>query len=281
MLTIDDFTVVDADDKVHVHVITHCHKDHQQNVPRTGIVCATKWTLQQLPATSNRTKTVIVEPGNEYFGFMHVFETVHCTGSIGVWIPLIGYLHLGDGRITPDLLQYLCRVVIGDDVKVNVVVVDGLFYNFKELTFDSIANQVTTFQQPVYSYSGTPPRIRLHAGTCYLLSLLPDLKVMIDDDASASYLIDQLINEIVDDPINADIIVCLRKYDCVASSTLFACDRYINHQNIIKDTKGVVRICFATHASHQETRKLLDILRPHHVLFETPSHLQITQRLQC
>lgn len=286
MLTIDDFTVVLDDatyvNDLHLHVVTHCHKDHIQGIPRTGIICATQWTLDQLPYVSKHVKTVTVAPDNEYFGFLHIFQTVHSTGSIGVWIPLIGYLHLGDGRITPNMLQHIRHKVVGTAANVNVVVVDGLYYKFNELTFDSIANQVETFRQHIH-HTSLPPRIRLHAGTCYLLSLLPYLTISLDDDDAlrASHLTKQLTNDIVAESDMADVVVCFRDYDCAASSMFFACDKYMQKQNITIDAKGVTRICFSTHASYQETQALLDVLKPYRVLFETPSHLRVTQRLQC
>jgi hypothetical protein len=285
MLTIDDFTVLidkhsdSSADSFRLHVVTHCHKDHLQNIPRKGVVCATQWTLDHLPASLTG-NVVAAVPGNEYFGFLRVFETVHCTGSIGVWIPLIGYLHLGDGRITPELLHHILHDVVGEKANVNIMVIDGLYYHFKELIFDSVSKQVNTFRQHIQK-APVPLRIRFHAGTCFMLSLLPDLIVKLDDDDAvrASHLVPQLTNTISD--VHPDVILCLRAYECAASSTFFACAKYMQQQNITADSKGITRICFSTHASHQETQALLDALKPHRVLFETAKHLRVIQRLKC
>ena len=180
LYTIDNTTSKNTD----FHLVTHAHLDHFSTISKhTHALIASHKTIDFIQEMDKKPPQTCALVGvtlydriklSKHISFV-AFPTKHSPGSIGYFFVETGILHLGDGRITRELILDVRRF---DQYSIRTIVVDTLLYDSPSFTVPPYYQTVATFSRLVQILERKLNRkVRVRILSSSLLCLLKDANI--------------------------------------------------------------------------------------------------------
>lgn len=239
--------------KPNLFLLTHAHADHCP-----GNVKKFKYPIycSFLTSTLIENENIYILESNSWYEINHisfyVFETIHCPGSIGFYFPKQKLLHLGDTRVTTELLKKI------KELGPKNILYDNTHEKFKGM-FPSLETSAIMLQQVVTErLENTKKTVNLcipHIGAILLLSML-NLKVRTDESLKIPVLNLLKTMSLIDQKSRVVAVGMKNKKINIMPSSQFFVIKKLNPHKVVHVGKNLTRVFASFHAGDAETHLL-------------------------
>jgi len=248
---IDDIILKNSDKKSTLYLISHDHKDvaTPKSVPiHTSNIVANILARDNIIGTfiySELPRTYVIHNITVY-----VFATEHSYGSVGYFVPRVGVLFMGDGRITSRVMS--CITEIRDQVR--ICYIDTLFDEHDFMSIESSLGLLRTLIEACRTHE-----------VCVEVSHSSVLKYLSAEYLCRSHDVPklELYKSMSTIPKPTTTVSVARKCDADAL-TIRLCARifFLEQSGPVVLTSTGFRVFIAFHASRSENDRLRQYLEP-------------------